>query len=40
MVKEAAFYSAKSTGFDESHEIFKTALPGGFSWEVTDVYSG
>ena len=39
-MQEAAFYSAKNTGLDESHDIFKTAMPGGFSWEVTEVYSG
>lgn len=39
-LQEAAFYSAKHTSFDESHEVFRKAMPGGFSWEVTEVYSG
>ena len=27
-------------GFDDSHKIFREAMPGGFPWEVTEVYSG
>lgn len=40
MLQEAAFYSAQNTSFEESHCIFKRAMPDGFSWEVTEVYSG
>ena len=40
MLQEAAFYSAKHTSFEESHDVFRRAMPGGFSWEVTEVYSG
>lgn len=39
-VQEAAFYSAKHTSFEESHDVFRRAMPGGFAWEVTEVYSG
>ena len=27
-------------GFEESHRVFRDAMPNGFAWEVTDVYSG
>ena len=26
--------------FEESHAIFKDAMPNGFAWEVTELYSG
>ena len=27
-------------GFEESHQVFRNAMPTGFAWEVTEVYSG
>lgn len=30
----------RGTAFEESHECFRKAMPGGFSWEVLEVYSG
>ncbi len=27
-------------GFEESHRVFREAMPNGFAWEVTEVYSG
>ncbi|HEU4538079.1 MAG TPA: hypothetical protein VFS00_28355 [Polyangiaceae bacterium] len=38
-IGETPFYSAANQTFDSSAEIFKAALPGGFFWEVLEVYS-
>jgi SnoaL-like polyketide cyclase len=38
-IGETPFYSAAQETFESSAEIFKTALPGGFFWEVLEVYS-
>ena len=27
-------------GFEESHKTFRRSMPEGFSWEVTEVWSG
>ncbi|KAK9807620.1 hypothetical protein WJX72_004488 [[Myrmecia] bisecta] len=40
LIGEHAYYSAQNTGFEESHDCFRKALPTGFAWEVTDVTSG
>jgi hypothetical protein len=33
-------YRASSETFESSHDIFRTVFPGGFAWEVLEVYSG
>lgn len=33
-------YLASKETFESSHEIFRTVFPGGFAWEVLEVYSG
>lgn len=33
-------YRASKETFESSHEIFRTVFPGGFAWEVLEVYSG
>jgi hypothetical protein len=38
-IGEAQHYSAKNETFESSSEIFHTAFPGGFFWEVLEVYS-
>jgi hypothetical protein len=38
-IGETAYYSAANETFESSTEIFKAALPGGFFWEVLEVYS-
>ncbi len=30
----------RRAGFEESHRVFREAMPNGFAWEVTEVYSG
>jgi hypothetical protein len=36
---ETPYYSAKQETFESSSEIFHTAFPSGFFWEVLEVYS-
>ncbi|KAL5564886.1 hypothetical protein UlMin_028050 [Ulmus minor] len=38
--KEFQYYKADEESFESSHEVFRSALPGGFAWEVIQVYSG
>jgi len=38
-IGESAYYRAEEETFESSSEIFKTAFPGGFFWEVLEVYS-
>jgi hypothetical protein len=38
-IGETAQYSAKEETFESSSRLFKTAFPGGFFWEVLEVYS-
>ncbi|KAK9812639.1 hypothetical protein WJX72_001154 [[Myrmecia] bisecta] len=40
LIGEHAYYSSAATTFEDSHHCFRNALPTGFAWEVTDVYSG
>ncbi|KAK9150593.1 hypothetical protein Syun_008902 [Stephania yunnanensis] len=38
--KEFQVYEADKESFESSHDIFRSALPRGFAWEVVSVYSG
>ncbi|KAH7512664.1 hypothetical protein FEM48_Zijuj12G0114900 [Ziziphus jujuba var. spinosa] len=38
--KEFQYYKADEETFESSHEIFRSAFPRGFAWEVLHVYSG
>lgn len=38
--EELQYYKADHETFESSHELFRTAFPRGFAWEVLDVYSG
>lgn len=38
--KEYQYYKAEDENFESSHEVFRSAFPRGFAWEVTSVYSG
>ncbi|PON75661.1 NTF2-like domain containing protein [Parasponia andersonii] len=38
--KEFQYYKAEEESFESSHEVFKSAFPRGFAWEVVQVYSG
>jgi hypothetical protein len=38
-IGETPYYSAKEETFESSSNIFHTAFPGGFFWEVLEVYS-
>ncbi|XP_062096766.1 pathogen-related protein [Humulus lupulus] len=38
--KESQYYKAEEETFESSHEVFRSALPRGFAWEVVHVYSG
>lgn len=40
LIGETAYYSSKNTDFEESHSAFRDSMPGGFSWEATEVFSG
>ncbi|XP_075498132.1 pathogen-related protein [Primulina tabacum] len=40
MPEEFKYYKADEESFESSHDIFRTALPRGFAWEVIAVYSG
>lgn len=39
LIGETAYYDHQGESFESSHEVFHTALPGGFFWEVLEVYS-
>ncbi|KAH7284831.1 hypothetical protein KP509_34G072400 [Ceratopteris richardii] len=37
---EHGAYKASQETFESSHDVFRAAFPGGFAWEVLEVYSG
>lgn len=37
---EFQYYRADTETFESSHDLFRTAFPRGFAWEVLSVYSG
>jgi hypothetical protein len=39
LIGDNAYYSAAEETFASSHETFHAAFPGGFLWEVLEVYS-
>jgi hypothetical protein len=39
LIGENPYYSASEETFESSHHVFHEAFPGGFFWEVLDVYS-
>ncbi|OHV41340.1 MULTISPECIES: ester cyclase [Pseudofrankia] len=39
LIGENPYYSAGDETFESSHDIFHEAFPGGFFWEVLEVYS-
>ncbi|XP_010537721.1 PREDICTED: pathogen-related protein isoform X2 [Tarenaya hassleriana] len=38
--KEFQYYKAEEETFESSHDVFRSAFPRGFAWEVLAVYSG
>jgi len=38
--KEFQYYKADEETFESSHEVFRSAFPRGFAWEVLGVYTG
>lgn len=38
--KEFQYYKADEETFESSHDVFRSAFPRGFAWEVLNVYSG
>ncbi|CAA0815883.1 pathogenesis-related family protein [Striga hermonthica] len=40
MPDEFKYYKADEESFESSHDLFRSALPRGFAWEVVAVYSG
>ncbi|XP_010274425.1 PREDICTED: pathogen-related protein [Nelumbo nucifera] len=38
--EELQYYKADVESFESSHDVFRTAFPRGFAWEVLNVYSG
>ena len=38
--KEFQYYKADEESFESSHDVFRSAFPRGFAWEVISVYSG
>lgn len=38
-IGENAYYDSAGESFESSHDIFHTAFPNGFYWEVLEVYS-
>ncbi|XP_077228130.1 pathogenesis-related family protein [Tasmannia lanceolata] len=38
--EEFQYYKADKESFESSHDIFQSAFPRGFAWEVLSVYSG
>ena len=39
LIGDSIFYPAGAEGFESSHDVFHTAFPEGFYWEVLDVLS-
>jgi hypothetical protein len=39
-IGDSVFYPANVEGFESSHDVFLTALPKGFFWEVLEVLAG
>ncbi|MCK9924770.1 ester cyclase [Frankia sp. AgPm24] len=39
LIGENPYYSAEQETFESSHDVFHEAFPGGFFWEVLEVYS-
>lgn len=37
---DKALYNAENETFESSHSLFHTAFPGGFPWELLEVFSG
>ncbi|KAG9129930.1 hypothetical protein Leryth_007058 [Lithospermum erythrorhizon] len=40
MPEEFKYYKAEEESFESSHDVFRSAFPRGFAWEVIAVYSG
>lgn len=40
MPEKLQYYKTEKETFESSHEVFRTAFPRGFAWEVLSVYSG
>ncbi|GMY33661.1 pathogen-related protein [Fagus crenata] len=38
--KEFQYYKVDEESFESSHDVFRSAFPRGFAWEVISVYSG
>ena len=38
--EEFKYYKAEEESFESSHDVFRSAFPRGFAWEVISVYSG
>lgn len=38
--KEFQYYKADEESFESSHDVFRSAFPRGFAWEVITVFSG
>ncbi|KAA8526751.1 hypothetical protein F0562_009020 [Nyssa sinensis] len=38
--EEFKYYKAEEESFESSHEVFQSAFPRGFAWEVISVHSG
>ena len=39
LMTDCPLYDAKSMTFQSSHDVFRTAFPEGFAWEVLEVLS-
>jgi len=39
-MKDSVMYDSKKHTFQSSHDLFKTAMPRGFAWEVLKVFCG
>lgn len=37
---DKSLYDSSAETFESSHQLFRGAFPGGFAWEVLEVYSG
>nr|DAD37801.1 TPA_asm: hypothetical protein HUJ06_008442 [Nelumbo nucifera] len=40
LLEKFQYYKANEESFESSHDVFQTAFPRGFAWEVLSVYSG
>ena len=40
LLKDSVLYDAESETIDSALDLFKGAMPGGFAWELTELYSG